>query len=160
MTPYCTCPSATPAIETHQAGIPVTVIPGITAAMGAAAAAGIPLTHRDCAQAVTLVTGRPKPGGVEADWGALARSNHTVVVYMGVGAAPRIQEALVGQGRSGATPVAIVQEATRPTQRVVRGRLGGLAALVEATGVRPPALLIIGEVAAQGVRSEARRAAV
>ncbi len=131
------------------AGIPVLVIPGISAALGCAASAAIPLTHRDHAQSVTFVTGHARAGGMpDLDWGALAQASQTVVVFMGVGTAAAISARLIAAGRGPETPAAVIENGTRPEQVVARGRLGELSALIETAGIKGPALLIIGEVAA------------
>ncbi|TVR99792.1 MAG: uroporphyrinogen-III C-methyltransferase [Rhodospirillales bacterium] len=131
-------------LRTH--GIAVEVVPGITAATGCAATAGIPLTHRDHAQALTLVTGHGRDGEPDLDWPALAGANRTVAVYMGATAAGRIAERLIGHGMAPDTPAAVIADGTRPGQQT---RVGPVRALAElAAGIRPgaPALLLIGEV--------------
>ena len=128
-------------------GVPVEVVPGITAALGCAAAA-IPLTHRDLAHSVTFVSGTPAEGAPEPGWAALARSGQTLAIYMGVRAAARIAERLIAAGRDTATPVAVIENGTRPDQRVVAGTLGGLAALMQRHAIVNPALLVVGEVLA------------
>ncbi len=130
-------------------GIEVAVVPGITAATGCAAAAGVPLTHRDHAQAVTFVTGHGRAGGVGPDWAALARGNHTLVVYMGLATAGETAERLMAAGLAGTTPVAIVEKGTTPQQRVVATTLAGMAATIREEDIGAPALLIIGELAAR-----------
>jgi len=132
----------------RAAGIEVVVVPGITAALGCAAAAGIPLTHRDQAQAVSFVTAETRPGGAGPDWTALATPNHTLAVYMGVAGAAAVQAGLIQAGRAPDTPVAVIENGSRPDQRVVTGRLDDLARLVAREKVVSPALLIVGEVAA------------
>ncbi|MCC6195318.1 MAG: uroporphyrinogen-III C-methyltransferase [Burkholderiales bacterium] len=127
-------------------GIPFEVVPGITAACGVAAHAGIPLTHRDCAHAVTLVTGHLADGDGELDWTALARPRQTVVFYMGLMGLPAICARLVAHGAPASTPAAIVQHATLPTQRVVTGTLADLAARADAACLVPPTLIVVGEV--------------
>lgn len=127
-------------------GIPVEVIPGITAAVGCAAYAGIPLTHRDWAQSVTFATGHLKQGLSELDWPALARPTQTVVFYMGMTAAPVIASALIAHGRGTETPVAVIYHGTRPDQRVVIATLGTLPETINAGAIKPPALLIVGDV--------------
>jgi uroporphyrin-III C-methyltransferase/precorrin-2 dehydrogenase/sirohydrochlorin ferrochelatase len=132
----------------RRAGVPVIVVPGITAALGAAASAGLPLTQRGVAQAVTLVTAMGE--GAEAlDWRSLAAPLQTVVVYMGVAQLPRIIERLLAHGAPPERPVAIIEQATLPTQRVVAGSLATIAAQARAAQVGAPALLIVGEVAAR-----------
>ena len=125
-------------------GIAFEVVPGITAAAGAASYAGIPLTHRDYAQSCVFVTGHLKNGLPQLDWQALVRPNHTVAVYMGVGALARICRGLVEHGMPSSMPAALVERATLPTQRVTAGTLATLPDL--ARGATPPALLIVGEV--------------
>ncbi len=136
----------------RAAGVEAHVVAGVSSALAASAAAAAPLTHRDHAQAVTFVTGHAKNGETpDLDWFALARSNQTVVVFMGVNAAPVIAQRLVAAGRDAATPVAVVENASLPQQKVVRAPLGGVAAAMAEAGVVGPALLIIGEVAGVAV---------
>ena len=132
----------------RAAGIDVIVVPGITAALGCAASAGIPLTHRGQSQAVSFVTAETRPGGPAPDWSSLAAPNHTLAVYMGVAGAAAVQAGLLEAGRAPDTPVAVIENGSRPEQRVVTGRLDGLACLVAHEKVVSPALLIVGEVAA------------
>jgi uroporphyrin-III C-methyltransferase/precorrin-2 dehydrogenase/sirohydrochlorin ferrochelatase len=142
----------------RAAGIEAFVAPGITAALGCAAAAGAPLTHRDHAQAVTFVTGHARGGAEGAiDWAALAGANHTIVVYMGAAKAAEIAADLIGAGRAGDTPVLIVENGTRPDQRLIASRLERLGADGAALDPAKPALLIIGAVAAlaEGVEAAA-----
>jgi uroporphyrin-III C-methyltransferase/precorrin-2 dehydrogenase/sirohydrochlorin ferrochelatase len=130
-------------------GIVAEVVPGITAALGCAAAAGIPLTHRDHAQAVTFATGQGKDGGEpELDWATLARLDQTLVIYMGVGAAGRIAARLIEHGLDPATPVAVIENGTLPNQKALYGRLSGLGWLVRQSDIAGPALIVIGRVAA------------
>lgn len=129
-------------------GIEVHVVPGISSALGCAASAGVPLTHRDHAQTLTFVTGHAKAGGVpDLDWQALARPAQTVVVFMGVDTAPAIAEKLIAAGRAPTTPVAVIENGTRADELRVFGTLAELPFLVEEEGITGPALLIIGEVA-------------
>jgi uroporphyrin-III C-methyltransferase/precorrin-2 dehydrogenase/sirohydrochlorin ferrochelatase len=127
-----------------EQGIDFEVVPGITAAAGAASYAGIPLTHRDYAQSCVLVTGHLKDGAPQLDWKALVRPNHTLAVYMGVGALARICQGLIDHGMPASTPAALVEKATLPAQRVIEGVLADLPEL--AREAKPPALLIVGEV--------------
>ncbi|NQV79414.1 MAG: uroporphyrinogen-III C-methyltransferase [Alphaproteobacteria bacterium] len=127
-------------------GLDVVVVPGITAAAGCAAAALIPLTHRDHATAVTFVTGHASDGEPDLDWRALASFGQTLAVYMGIGQAPVIAERLIQAGRDPATPVAVIENGTTAKQRVVSGTLRGLARLVDGNAIQSPALLIIGAV--------------
>jgi uroporphyrin-III C-methyltransferase/precorrin-2 dehydrogenase/sirohydrochlorin ferrochelatase len=122
------------------------VVPGVTAAAGCAAYAGIPLTHRDHAQSVQFVTGHCRPDGSEPDWQSMSTPNQTVVIYMGLMKAAHIQQQLISAGRSSATPVAIVENGSRLDQRVITTQLSELAAKVSSEQVQSPALVIIGEV--------------
>jgi len=126
-------------------GIPVTVVPGVTAAQGAAAAAGIPLTHRGVSQAVTFVTAMGEAAAA-LDWRALAAPLQTVVFYMGVAQLPRIVERLRAHGAPGTRAVAVVEGATLPQQRTIEGTLNDIAEQALRAGVRAPALLIVGDV--------------
>ncbi len=133
----------------RAAGVPAYVTPGVTAATGCAAAAGMALTHRDYAQAVTFVTGHAKgDADPDIDWAALAALKNTLVVYMGVGKAGRIASSLLAHGRSGDTPVAVIENGTLTNQIVAKGALQNLEAVIDAHGIKGPALLVIGEVAA------------
>lgn len=127
-------------------GIPFQVVPGITAASGCSAYAGIPLTHRDHAQAVIFVTGHMKDGALTLDWRSLAAPRTTRVFYMGVQAVPVICRELMAAGLPGETPAAVVEQGTRPTQRIITSTLERLPEDVRAAEVRPPSLLIVGEV--------------
>jgi len=138
-------------------GIPFEVVPGITAAAGAAAYAGIPLTHRDCAQSCVFVTGHLKDGSAQLDWPALVRPNQTVAVYMALGALAQICQGLVEHGLPGSTPVALIENATLPGQRVVEATLATLERAAREAGVRPPALLIVGEVVRLRKRCDLRK---
>jgi len=129
------------------AGLSCEVIPGITAAAGCAAAAGIPLTHRDHAQVLVFVTGHQKQPGLSLDWTALARPNHTLVFYMGVSNAPEIAHQLTEHGLPAETPVALIERGTTPRQRVSRTSLGDLVDHLAREAIHPPALLIVGTVA-------------
>jgi uroporphyrin-III C-methyltransferase/precorrin-2 dehydrogenase/sirohydrochlorin ferrochelatase len=136
-------------IETLAAhGVSFEVVPGITAACGAGAFAGIPLTHRDYAHSCVFVTGHLKDGSIDLDWDALARPMQTVVIYMGVHGLAMLSEQLVRHGLAARTPAALIEKATLPGQRVVAGTLATIADLAERENVRPPALLIVGEVVA------------
>ncbi len=145
----------------RAAGIEVSVVPGITAATGCAASLGMPLTHRDCASAVTFVTGHGVGGDPDIDWSALAAPRHTLVVYMGLSRAGALAESLIGAGRAPGTPVAIIENGTRVDERVVTGTLSSLPSLVTAARVGAPALIVVGEVAAlaEAARDVAVRAA-
>ena len=127
-------------------GIAFEVVPGITAAAGAASYAGIPLTHRDYAHSCVFVTGHLKNGSAQLDWPALTRPNQTVAVYMGLGGLAQICRGLVEHGLPGSMPAAVVEKATLPEQRVVEGTLLTLAEKVKAQQIGAPAILIVGEV--------------
>ncbi|MCM5791143.1 siroheme synthase CysG [Klebsiella pneumoniae] len=126
-----------------EAGIPFSVVPGITAASGCSAYSGIPLTHRDFAQGVRLVTGHLKTGG-ELDWANLAVEKQTLVFYMGLNQAPPIREKLIAHGMAEDMPAAIVENGTAVTQKVVSGTLGQLDILAQQ--MASPALIIVGRV--------------
>ena len=131
----------------RAAGVPCHVIPGVTAALAAGAAAGAPLTHRGSAQAVTFVTGHAAKGGEpDLDWTALAKANQTVVIYMGLSMAAPIAARLMAAGRDPATPALIVENASRADERRVVTTLSGLAEA--AAALSGPALLILGEAMA------------
>jgi uroporphyrinogen III methyltransferase/synthase len=134
----------------RQAGLTFEVVPGVTAALGAAACAAIPLTHRLHSSAVAFVTGHEKPGKPETalDWAALARFPGTLVVYMGMARLAAITQALLDHGKSPDTPAAAVHWATTGRQRVVESRLVDLAADVRGAGLTAPSLLILGAVVA------------
>jgi len=127
-----------------EAGIPFQVVPGITAAAGCAAYAGIPLTHRDHAQACVFVTGHTKDGRFDLDWTALLQPRQTVAVYMGLGNLAELTRAFIDKGAEPSIPVALVDNGTRPDQRVVIGTLDTIAE--KAGGLKGPAVLIIGSV--------------
>jgi uroporphyrin-III C-methyltransferase/precorrin-2 dehydrogenase/sirohydrochlorin ferrochelatase len=126
--------------------IPFQVVPGITAASGCAAYAGIPLTHRSCAQSVLFLTGHFKDEDAELDWGLLVKEQQTLVFYMGLNGLKTICEQLVRHGMSGETAIAVVQQGTTPTQRVLAGTLETMPARVELEQFRAPTIIIIGEV--------------
>jgi len=129
-------------------GIDVTVIPGITSGLAAPLAAGISVTHRDSSPGVIFVTGHEKDGADERiDWNALAASGLTLVIYMGVARARRIQQRLINAGLSAATPVAAIASATLPEQKIGTATLATLAEMLEREGIASPAILVIGEVA-------------
>ncbi|MGE6290220.1 siroheme synthase CysG [Aeromonas media] len=125
-------------------GIGFQVVPGITAASGCAAYAGIPLTHRDHAQSVRFVTAHGKGGARDLDWPLLAKDKQTLVFYMGLSSCAVIREQLLTHGKGGDTPVALIERGTQPSQRVIRGTLDQLPEL--AAGVESPALIMVGSV--------------
>ncbi|HYH66916.1 MAG TPA: uroporphyrinogen-III C-methyltransferase [Urbifossiella sp.] len=134
-------------------GIPVEIVPGVTTAVGACAAAGIPLTHRDETQAVTLVTGHFDPDSPECklDWHALARAG-TLVVYMGLRHLDAIAARLIGAGLAPNTPAAVVCRGTLPDQQVIDSSLSLLPAAARSAGAAAPAVIVIGEVVAHRSR--------
>jgi uroporphyrin-III C-methyltransferase / precorrin-2 dehydrogenase / sirohydrochlorin ferrochelatase len=129
-----------------QEGIPFEVVPGITAANGCAAYAGIPLTHRDYAHSVVFATGHLKDGSLNLNWRALIQPNQTLVFYMGLYGVEPICRQLIVRGMDPNMPAALVQQGTTPRQRVVVGTLQTLAKLVEQAQIKPPTLIIVGEV--------------
>ncbi|EGJ11867.1 MULTISPECIES: uroporphyrinogen-III C-methyltransferase [Rubrivivax] len=136
------------AIALAEAGVPFSVIPGLSAAQGAGASAGIPLTHRDHAGALVFATGhlRADRNAVDLDWQALARPRQTLVIYMGVGTLPIICRELVAHGLAADTPAAIVERATLPDERCLTGTVTTLPVLAARQKVRTPALIVIGSV--------------
>jgi uroporphyrin-III C-methyltransferase len=142
-----------------ERGIPFEIVPGVTTALGACAAAGIPLTHRDAGQSVALITGHFDPDSPECtlDWESLARMS-TVVVYMGLRHAAKIARRLIGAGMDGELPAAAIAHATLPHQVVVDSTLSQLALDVDEAGLSAPAILVIGATAALNRPSLARRA--
>jgi len=131
------------------AEVPVEVVPGISAALGAAAAAQLPLTHRDEASVVSFVAGQCK-GLTEQNWAGLAGVGRTLVIYMGVATAEAIAEKLIADGLAPDVPVVVIENASRPQMRVLRAPLAGLGALVSREKIKSPALIVVGTVAARG----------
>ncbi|AQM18719.1 MULTISPECIES: uroporphyrinogen-III C-methyltransferase [Vibrio] len=129
-----------------DAGVKFQVIPGITAAAGATAYAGIPLTHRDYAQSALFVTGHLKAENDDMDWSTLARGNQTLVIYMGLMKSSYIQQQLIEHGRQANTPIAIIERGTQRSQKVFKGQLSDLSQL--AAQAQAPALIVVGEVVA------------
>jgi uroporphyrin-III C-methyltransferase / precorrin-2 dehydrogenase / sirohydrochlorin ferrochelatase len=129
-----------------RAGIAVEVVPGITAALGCAASAAIPLTHRDHAQACIFVTGQLKDGTVALDWPMLARPRQTVVVYMGAETLPIIAARLIEHGLPSATPVALIENGTTSQERRIVGTLATIEQQTRYADLRGPTLCMIGEV--------------
>ena len=132
-------------------GIPHEVIPGITAALACAAAAGVALTDRRHARSVTLLSQR---GNTLLDEAALAAPGQTLAIYMGVGELKTLSRALIARGRAADTPCVLIENGSLPNQRVLDGTLGGLSALARTHAIRTPALLIVGEVAARAAQDE------
>lgn len=129
-----------------DAEIDFEVVPGITAASGASAYAGIPLTHRDFVRSVTFITGHCQKNGEPVDWHYYSQPDNTLVIYMGIINAGTIQQGLLNAGRSAQTPVAIISKASTREQRSFIGTLGELDALAQSPELQMPALIMIGEV--------------
>ncbi|WIM97603.1 uroporphyrinogen-III C-methyltransferase [Actinoplanes oblitus] len=138
------------ALACAEAGVPVLVVPGVTSSIAAPALAGIPVTHRGVAHEFTVVSGHIPPDHPDSlvDWPALARLRGTLVVLMGLKNLPKIAERLLAEGRDTDTPVAVIQEGSTAHQRSLRSTLGAVAGEVAAAGIRPPAVVVIGEVVA------------
>lgn len=132
--------------ELYEAGVSFQVVPGITAASGCAAYAGIPLTHRDYAQSVRFLTGHLKEGSPELPWSELVYENQTLVLYMGLVGLESICEKLIAHGQRADMPVALISKGTTPEQKVVVGTLANIASKVEQHQIQAPTLTIIGEV--------------
>ena len=129
-----------------DAGVSFQVVPGITAAAGATAYAGIPLTHRDHAQSAMFITGHLKAESDDLDWSTLARGQQTLVIYMGLMKSEYIQQQLIEHGRHASTPIAIIERGTQSTQKVFKGQLSQLSEL--AKDAQSPSLIVVGEVVA------------
>jgi uroporphyrin-III C-methyltransferase/precorrin-2 dehydrogenase/sirohydrochlorin ferrochelatase len=127
-------------------GVAFEVVPGVTAASGVSSYAGIPLTHRDYAQCCLFVTGHLKDGTADLDWPSLVRLNQTVVIYMGLGGLPEICRQMVAHGASPELPIAVVQDGSMRTQKVVTGTLANMAERVAQASLKSPCLTIVGEV--------------
>ncbi len=127
------------------AGVAVEVVPGISAAMGGAAEAMLPLTHRDASSVVSFVAGQCK-GLTDQNWAGLAGKGRTLVIYMGVATAADITEKLISDGLSPDTPVAVLERATRPRARALRTILTDLGDMIEREGVASPAIIVVGDV--------------
>ena len=127
--------------------MPVEVIPGVSAALGGAAEAMLPLTHRDWSSAVSFVAGQCK-GLKDQDWSGLAGKGRTLVIYMGVATCPDIAEKLMGDGVAPDMPVAVLERATLPGSRAIRTLLADLGPMVEREKVQSPAIIVVGEVVA------------
>lgn len=129
-----------------KAGIAFEVVPGITAASGCAAYAGIPLTHRDYSQSVRFITGHLKNDSVNLNWSEFANAEQTIVFYMGLVGLPEIVAQLMAVGRAPETPLAIIEKGTTPEQRVTVSELGKVMALLQSQSFHAPTLIIVGEV--------------
>jgi uroporphyrin-III C-methyltransferase len=132
------------------AGVPVEIVPGISAAMGAAAQAQLPLTHRQASSAVTFVAGQCK-GLSQQDWSGLAGKGRTLVIYMGVATAADIAEKLIADGVSPSIPVAVLENGTRADMRSLRTLLADLGDMMEREQVKSPALIVVGEVVGHAI---------
>lgn len=130
----------------QAAGISVEIVPGITAALGASASFGFPLTHRDHAQSCVFVTGHIKDECVDLDWASLAKARQTLVIYMGIASLDSIAGQLVAHGLAPATPAALIHKATLPEQRMHVTTLADLPEAARREGVKPPSLIVIGSV--------------
>ena len=129
-----------------KAGVAVEVVPGVTAALGCASSAGIPLTHRDHAQACVMVTGHLKDGTVDLDWQMLSRPRQTVVIYMGAGALQQIASQLIAHGLPASTPVALIENGTTERERRVVGTLATIDRQAQRAFLTGPTLCMVGEV--------------
>jgi uroporphyrin-III C-methyltransferase / precorrin-2 dehydrogenase / sirohydrochlorin ferrochelatase len=131
-----------------RAGVPVTVVPGVTSAVAVPAAAGVPVTHRGMAQEFHVVSAHAPPGDEAStvDWAALAASSGTLVLLMAAERLGPIAAALIRHGRPPATPVAVIADGTLPTQRTINATLQNVASQAAAAGIRPPAVVVVGEV--------------
>jgi uroporphyrin-III C-methyltransferase len=138
------------ALALVAARVPFRIVPGISAGIGGLAYAGIPITHRDINSAVTFVTGHDSSGVVPdaVDWPALAKGSPVIVIYMALKHLPAIVERLLAAGRAPGEPLAVVSRATTPQQRVLETTLGAAAVDVAASGIEPPAIVVVGEVVA------------
>lgn len=134
------------AAELHRAGVAFETVPGITSAIAGPAYAGIPVTHRGVARSFHVMTGHFKDDYAEWDWEALTRLDGTLIFLMGIGNIPRITSALIEAGKPADTPAAVIRWATYPTQKTVAGTLETLADDVEAAGIKPPGLIVVGPV--------------
>lgn len=132
--------------ELAEAGIPFQVVPGITAANGCSAYAGIPLTHRDYAQSVRFVTGHLKDGSPELPWSELIHEHQTLVLYMGLTGLDHISQQLMQHGMAADMPVALISQGTTPQQKVITGTLSDIASKVAHSGIHAPTLTIVGRV--------------
>ncbi|ACS86271.1 uroporphyrinogen-III C-methyltransferase [Musicola paradisiaca] len=130
----------------QQRGIPCQVVPGITAAIGCAAAVGLPLTHRDCAQSLRFITGHARDGEPQLDWPSLATAGQTLVFYMGLSHAGRLCQQLLTHGLAAATPLAIIERGTQPDQRLLTATLATLPVLLARYQPQSPSLLVVGDV--------------
>ena len=143
-----------------EAGIPFEVVPGVTAALGCAAQAGIPLTHRDAARMLTFVTGHTRDGQLDLDFLALARPQQTLAIYMGMNTLSALRDGLMREGYDPNTPAALIERGGSPHQRELRGTLNEIVARSPGWAVEGPVLLLLGEAVAMGALPDRARAAV
>lgn len=136
------------ALSLVEAGVPFRVVPGISAGIGGLAYAGIPVTHRDCNHAVTFITGHDASGIMPeaVDWASIARGSPAIVLYMALKHIDQISIRLMQEGRAASEPVAVVSKATSSEQRVLETTLGACAADIAASGMEPPAIVVVGEI--------------
>lgn len=148
--PYIFGRGSEEALELLRAGVPFEVVPGVTSGVAAPAYAGIPVTHRGVSTSVAFVTGHEDPtkGRTDVDWKTVAKGADTLVLYMGVGRLKEISRQIVAAGRPPETPVAVVRWGTLPEQRTVTGTLADIARKVEEAKLGPPAITVVGGVAA------------
>jgi uroporphyrin-III C-methyltransferase/precorrin-2 dehydrogenase/sirohydrochlorin ferrochelatase len=131
-----------------RAGVPVTVVPGVTSAIGVPTASGLPVTHRGVAQSFHVISAHVPPGDERSavDWEAVARDDGTIVLLMAVEHIAAVTETLIINGRPPGTPVSVISDGTMPTQRTINSTLDEVARRVADDGIRPPAIVVIGEV--------------
>ena len=137
-----------------EAGIPFEVVPGVTAALGCAAQAGIPLTHRDAARMLTFVTGHTRDGKLDLDFSALARPGQTLAIYMGLATLPELRAGLLREGLNPNTPAALIERGGSPQQRELRGSLNEITARAPAWAGDGPVRLVVGEAVGMGALPE------
>jgi uroporphyrin-III C-methyltransferase/precorrin-2 dehydrogenase/sirohydrochlorin ferrochelatase len=131
-----------------RAGVPVTVVPGVTSAIGVPTSIGLPVTHRGVAQSVHVISAHVAPGDERSavDWEAVARDDGTIVLLMGVERIGAVAEALINNGRPPGTPVSVIADGTMPTQRTIYSTLDVVARRIADSGIRPPAIVVVGGV--------------
>lgn len=145
------------ALACLDAGVPFEIVPGVTAGVAAPASVGVPVTHRDISHGVVFLTGHARGDGeLDLPWDSLATCGLTLVFFMGMSTIDRIGRELISRGMSGSTPALVIQEATTSSQRHVLDRLATIGDAARASGIRPPALLVVGEVASFVTRLEGR----
>ncbi len=142
-------------------GVPFSIVPGVTSGVAAPAAVGVPLTHRDFTRGVMFVTGHARgDGDLALPWSALADSHFTLVFFMGVSTIERISKQLIDHGADASTPALVVQEATTASQRHVQGDLSNIAGMVRSSGIKAPALFVVGQVASLAPTLECKSASI